>query len=74
MKLEEIEKIIGAGPGIGFEKYLLSLVKRYREGIGHIKELGHNDNCLMCAMKDTLVKKLLDEPEGGKGLSRPLFF
>ena len=44
--------------------YLLSLVKQYGEGIGHIKEMGHNNDCLMCAMKDTLVNELLDEPEG----------
>jgi len=63
-QLENIEKIIGGGPGIGFEKYLLSLVKSYREGIGRIKEIGRNDDCLLCAMKDTIVNELLEEGEG----------
>jgi len=83
-KLEEIEEIIGSGPGIGFEKYLLSLVKRYGEAnrlfreasfqnhSGHWDRTGqHGANCPEYARaKDLRTKadKLLGEPEGGKEL------
>ncbi len=35
--------------------------KELKEGIKQIKECGHNDECLMCAVKDTLANKLLDK-------------
>jgi hypothetical protein len=68
MRLEEIEKSLQESitnkeycAFMDDVQYLLSEVKRLKIGIMQIYEYGHNNDCLKCAMKDTLVNKLLED-------------
>src|SRR3990170_3820311 len=57
--------------------HLLSLVKRYKEGINDIWQYASselNSHKVNAQEIRIMCRKLLNEPEGGKGLSRPLFF
>jgi hypothetical protein len=33
-------------------------IERLKEALQHIQDCGHNDDCLFCAMKDTIAKKV----------------
>ncbi len=42
-------------------RWLIQRVNNLEEGIKQIEIMGHNDDCLMCAMKDTWARKLIEE-------------